>query len=74
MYVSQHYDYSTNAPAICYAAWRKCLRRIAGLPNEIHKIILPVLWDVKSINVQLHKCFVNFVKDNSNTENEIIKI
>ena len=38
------------------------------------KIILPVLWDVKPIHVQLHKRFVNFVKKNAKTENEIIKI
>ena len=38
-------------------AWRKCLRRIDGLPNKTHGIILPVLWDVKPIHVKLHKRF-----------------
>ena len=71
VYGSQLWDYSTNAPEAFYTAWRKCLRRIDGLPNTTHKIILPVLWDVKPIHVQLHKRFVN---KNAKTENEIIKI
>ena len=74
VYGSQLWDYSTNAPEAFYIAWRKCLRRIDGLPNKTHKIILPVLWDVKPIHVQLHKRFVNFVNKNAQTENEIIKI
>ena len=74
VYGSQLWDYSINAPEAFYTAWRKCLRRIDGLPNKTHKIILPVLWDVKPIHVQLHKRFVNFVKKNAKTENEIIKI
>ena len=41
---------------------------------KLIKIILPVLWDVKSIHVQLHKRFVNYVNKNAKTENEIIKI
>ena len=53
--------------------WRKCPRRFDGLPNKTHKIILPVLWDVKPIHA-LHKRFVNFVNKNAKTGNEIIKI
>ena len=71
VYGSHLWNYSTNAPEEFYTAWRKCLRRIDGLPNKTHKIILPVLWDVKPIHVQLHKPFVN---KNAKTENEIIKI
>ena len=59
VYGSQLWDYSTNAPEAFYTAWRKCLRRIDGLPNKTHKIILPVLWYVKPIHAQLHKRFVN---------------
>ena len=54
-----------------HTAWRKCLRRIDGLPNTTQKIILPVLWDVKPIHVQFHKRFVN---KNAKTKNKIIKI
>ena len=74
VYGSQLWDYSTNAPEAFYTAWRKCLKRIDGLPNKTHKIISPVLWDAKPIHVQLHKRFVNFVNKNAKTENEIIKI
>ena len=58
VYGSQLWDYSTNAPEAFYTAWRKCFRRIDGLPNKTHKIILPVLWDVKPIHVQLHKRWI----------------
>ena len=74
MYGSQLWDNSTNAPEAFYTAWRKYLRRIDGLPNKTHKIILPVLWDVKPTLVQLHKRLVNFLRKNGKTENEIIKI
>ena len=38
-----------HAPEAFYTAWRKCLRRIDGLPNKTHKIILPVLWETIAI-------------------------
>ena len=65
VYGSQLWDYSTNAPEAFYTAWRKCLSRIDGLPNKTHKIILPVLWDVKPIHVPLHKRFVIFLNENA---------
>ena len=74
VYGSQLYDYSTNVPEAFYTAWRKCLRRIDGSPDKTHKIILPVLWDVKPIHVQLQKRLVNFINKNAKSENEIIKI
>ena len=49
VYGSQLWDYSTNAPEAFYTTWRKCLRRIDGLPNKTHKIISPVLWDVQHV-------------------------
>ena len=71
-----HFVWQCTAPnfEVFYTAWRKCLRRIDGLPNKTHKIILPALWDVKTIHVKLHKSIVNFVNKNAKTENEIIKI
>ena len=42
-YGCQLWDYSTNAPEAFFTAWRKCLRRIDGLPKKTHKIIFPVL-------------------------------
>ena len=72
--VSQLWDHCPNASDIFYTAWGKCLRRIDVLPNKTHTIILPVMWDVKPIPVQLHIRFVNFVNKNDQIENNIIEI
>ena len=43
-----------------YMAWRKCIRRIFGLPYTTHCNLLPIIAIDQTIEFKLHNRFLNF--------------
>jgi hypothetical protein len=61
-YGSQLFDYSSDYIEDLFIAWRKCIRKILGLPYRTHCALIPVIINDTNISYQLHKRVLRFVK------------
>ena len=57
-----------------YIAWRKCVRRILGVPYNTHCRLLPLLVDDVSIDVKLYKRFINFINKVAMSQNSCVNL
>ena len=57
-----------------YTAWRKCIRRIFGLPYTTHCNLLPIIANDHSIEFKLHKRFLNFFDSLCNSKNSCVNL
>ena len=66
--------YSTKEMEPLYIAWRKCVRRILGVPYNTHCRLLPLLVDDVSIDVKLYKRFINFINKVALSQNSCVNL
>ena len=59
---------------IIYTAWRKCVKRLFGIPQRTHGALLSHICNDYPVSVQLHCRFSNFIKSCTESENEVIRI
>ena len=55
-------DLSSKHMCKFYTAWRKSIRRLFGIPNCTHGVLLNHLCDDLPVNIQVYKRFLNFFK------------
>ena len=72
VYGSQLWDYSKNICNKFFTAWRKCIRRLLGLPYNAHSDLLHLICDDIPVHAQLHTRFVKFLKSCIHSKNEIV--
>ena len=73
-YGSQLWDFDDPVIADYYTAWRKCVRRIWGLPYRTHCDLLPDICDDRDIEIQLLTRSVKFLKSASASRNLILSL
>ena len=61
LYGFQGWDLSYVGIEDIYVAWRKCIRKILGLPYRTHKALLPLIIDDVSIESQVEKRFSKYI-------------
>jgi hypothetical protein len=72
-YGSQLWDFSHKDVQYFFVAWRKCVRRVWGLPARTRCNILPVLLcNTLPVEMQLHQRFIKFVHNMRISTNECV--
>ena len=56
------WDFSNPYVEKFYTAWRKCIRRVLGVPFNTHCSLLSMLCEDVSIDSQLHMRFLRFIR------------
>jgi hypothetical protein len=74
LYGSQLWNYGSRHIDSFYTAWRKCIRRLLGLPYNTHCNLLPHVCDDSPIHIQMLKRVVNFIKGISSSNNKITNL
>lgn len=74
LYGCQLWDYSSSHVQLFYTAWRKCIRRMWSLPYRTHCSLLHLICQDTTIEVQLHKRFLNFFKSIIESSNTCMQI
>ena len=54
LYGCQLWDVSDKNTELFYVAWRKCIRRVWGLPQRTHNILLPAICQSTLVDMQVH--------------------
>ena len=54
--------------------WRKCLRRILKIPYNSHCNLLAPAGNVQDISYDLHKHFVKFFSNATNSDNKLVRL
>ena len=62
LYGIQLHDLSGNDIDRFYCTWRKCIRRLLGIPNTTHCSLLPYICDDIPVNTQLYIRCVKFIR------------
>lgn len=57
-----------------YVAWRKCIKRLFGIPQRTHSYLISHICCDFPVNVQLHCRFVNFVESCIASKNELVRV
>ena len=57
-----------------YVAWRKCVRRVWGVPSQTHCVLLPCLYGDSGINLQLLRRFASFYYGLKNSDNKLVHL
>ncbi len=75
LYGSQLFDLgSTKTMEPLYVAWRKCVRKILGVPYNTHCNLLPLICKDSNIAVKLHKRFLKFIVKANKSKNICIQM
>ena len=61
VYGSQLWDFSSKLCDKLYTAWRKCIRRLLGLPYNTHSRFLHIMCNDINVEQQLQMRCINFV-------------
>ena len=56
------WDFSNPYIEKFYTAWRKCIRRVLGVPSNTHCNLLSILCEDVSIDLQLYMRFLRFIR------------
>ena len=72
-YGSVLWDLSSKDCDLFYTAWRKCIRRILGVPYNTHCDLLHLICDDHPIDLQLHLRFIKFFMAGRASESENIR-
>ena len=57
-----------------YVAWRKCVRRVCGVPSQTHCVLLPCLYGDSGINIQLLRRFASLYYGLKNSDNKLVHL
>jgi hypothetical protein len=74
LYGSLLWDYSSAHVNMFYTAWRKCVRRILGLPYRTHNNLLPSICNDAPVDWQLHRRCITFVTQCLNSHNSCVSL
>ena len=74
VYGSPLWDFDTTVVADFSIAWRKCVRRVWGLPNRTHCNLLPGVCNDRDIKFQLLCRSMNFIRKACSTHNEVLRL
>ena len=74
VYGSQLWNYDSRYIAKFYVAWRKCCRRLLGLPYKTHSNLVHLICNNVDIDVQLHRRLLKFINSCVNSKNKIVKL
>ena len=70
VYGSQLWNYDSKYIAKFYVAWRKCCRRLLGLPYKTHSNLVHLICNDVDIDVQLHRRLLKFINSCVNSKNK----
>ena len=68
-YGSVLWDFSSKHVEMFYTTWRKCIRRLLGLPYRTHNNLLHLICNDIPVDGQLHLGFLNFFVNNLKSDN-----
>ena len=74
LYGSVLWDFSSRYINSFYTTWRKCIRRLFGLPARTHNALLPCICNDMPPEGQLHTRFLNFMMTNLASNNSCVKL
>ena len=68
------WDFDHNTVERFFCAWRKCVRRVLGVPYTTHSGLLTEICGDLPPQIQLHRRFLNFLNSCANSANDIVKL
>ena len=68
------WDISDKEVARFFTCWRKCIRRLLGIPNTTHCKLLPLICLDSSVEFQIHNRMHNFMKKCITSNNCLINM
>ena len=74
LYGSVLWDFSSKHVEMFYTTWRKCIRRLLGLPYRTHNNLLHLICNDIPVDGQLHLRFLNFFVNNLKSDNTCVKL
>ena len=74
LYGSPLWDFSGKNVSRFWTTWRKCLRRLLGLPPRTHNVLLPLIVGDHCVETQLHARFVNFFSGALKSSNMLVQL
>lgn len=74
LYGSQLWDLSHQNVEIFFTAWRKCIRRLWGIPYRTHCRLLHHICDDRPVDVQLYKRVIKFFNTIIRSDNKCVSI
>ena len=73
LYGSVLWDFLFKHVEMFYTTWRKCIRRLLGLPYRTHNNLLHLICNDIPVDGQLHLRFLNFFVNNLKSDNTCVK-
>ena len=73
LYESVQWDFSSKHVEMFYTTWRKCIRRLPGLPYRTNNLLHLICNDIP-VDDQLHLRFLNFFVNNLKSYNTCVKL
>ena len=74
VYGSQLWDFSSHHCERFYTAWRKCVRRLIGVPNTTHRCLLHLICNDTNVDTQLHCRVLNFLLSCSKSKSSHVQV
>ena len=74
LYISVLWDFSSKHVEMFYTTWRKCIRRLLGLPYRVHNNLLHLIRHDIPVDGRLHLRFLNFFVNNLKIDNTCVKL
>lgn len=74
LYGSPMWDLSKPQVQSIFTAWRKCVRRVMGIPTRTHNNLIPFIINDIDIQTTLEKRAINFLRTSFKSENHFLKI
>ena len=71
-YGSQLWDFESKFVDNFFISWRKCTRRVWGVPNTTHCDLLPGICSDRGIELQLLSRSLNFVRNAVGSSNKLL--
>ena len=73
-YGSQLWDFQKEFVNDYFVAWRKCVRRVWGIPYTTHTNLLSAICRDKDIDIQLLSRSINFIRNAVSSSNLLLKL
>ena len=74
LYGSQLMNLGSRHMTLFYTQWRKAIRFLFNLPYRTHSILLPIICNDDSIEIQMYRRFLSFFKMIAHSCNDVVNI
>ena len=74
LYGSVLWDFSSKHVGTFFTTWRKCLRRLLGIPYRTHNALLYLICNDDPVEWQLHSRFLKFIQSCLRSENKCLQL